>query len=55
VPAEERRRLAELVRREGTTWPDRFRGRGTGEDGAPAAPAPGNDASDPEEVQTTLF
>jgi DNA repair photolyase len=53
VPAEERRRLAELVRREGTTWPDRFRGRGTGEDGAPAAPAP--DASDAEEVQTTLF
>jgi len=53
APAEERRRLAELVRWEqGTSWPDRFRGRDARADGvaeSQAAPAAG------EEVQATLF
>jgi DNA repair photolyase len=55
APAEERRRLAELVRREETAWPSRFRGPDDGEDGGTAAPAVEADASEVKEVQTTLF
>jgi DNA repair photolyase len=60
APAEERRRLAELVRREGTTWPGRFRRRDDGEAETAHAPASGSaaaadDAGRREEVQTTLF
>jgi DNA repair photolyase len=57
APEDERRRLAELVRREGgSTWPSRFRGRDDGEEGAPApAPATAARPSEREEVQATLF
>jgi DNA repair photolyase len=53
APAEERRRLAELVRREETSWPSRFRNRDEEEPaaGEPAAPA----SAEPQEVQTSLF
>jgi hypothetical protein len=54
APEAERRRLAELVRREeGSTWPSRFADRADVEPGGAlrgAATAPA-----PEEVQTSLF
>ena len=54
APEAERRRLAELVRREeGSTWPSRFADRADVEPGAAlrgAATAPA-----PKEVQTSLF
>jgi DNA repair photolyase len=54
APAEERRRLAELVRREETSsWPSRFADR---DDIAPGAALRGAAVSpEPEEVQTSLF
>jgi len=45
APKEERRRLAQLVRREGVTWPSRFK------DGKLPEPAP----TEPEVVQDSLF
>jgi DNA repair photolyase len=55
APTEERRRLAELVRREETAWPSRFRSRDEQEPaaGGPATPAAADEP--PEEVQTALF
>jgi DNA repair photolyase len=56
APADERRRLAELVRREETTWPSRFRSRDDGEDGEPEAAATATRrVSEPGEVQARLF
>jgi DNA repair photolyase len=52
APTEERRRLAELVRREETAWPSRVRSRDGEEPAAGAATAA---PSEPEEVQTSLF
>ena len=52
APEAERRRLAELVRREeGSTWPSRFGSRADVEPGA----APRRGATAPEGVQTSLF
>ncbi len=52
APEAERRRLAELVRREeGSTWPSRFGSRADIEPGA----APRRGATAPEGVQTSLF
>jgi DNA repair photolyase len=52
APPEERRRLAQLVRREETAWPSRFRNRDDEESAArPAAVA----SPEPEDAQTSLF
>jgi DNA repair photolyase len=52
APEAERRRLAELVRREeGSTWPSRFKSRDAEE---PAA-GPAEETAGPGEVQETLF
>ncbi len=54
APPTERRRLAELVRREETSWPSRFRNRD--EEVEPGAALRGAaTSSEPEEVQTSLF
>jgi DNA repair photolyase len=53
APTEERRRLAELVRREETSWASRFRNRDAEEPAATGAAKAG--PAEREEVQTSLF
>jgi DNA repair photolyase len=53
APPEERRRLAQLVRREETSsWPSRFRNR---DEEQPAAEPDGAGSSEPKDAQATLF
>ena len=55
APPEERRRLAELVRREQTSWASRFRSRDAEEPAAGGGGVGGTEPAEREEVQTSLF